>query len=139
VQTPEISQAFGTGIINAMITSPSTGVSSQAWDFVGNYTNVQAWIPKNMVFVNAKAFKRLSDSAQKAVLEAATAAEARGWDMAAKETSIKTEMLAENGMDVSKPSKELTDALRNIGSTMAEEWIEESGQRGTAVLAEYRK
>ena len=139
VQTPEISQAFGTGIINAMITSPSTGVSSQAWDFVNNYTDVQAWIPKNMVFVNAKAFKRLSDSTQKAVLEAAAVAEARGWDMASKETSVKTEMLAENGMAVSTPSKELTDALKNIGSTMAEEWAEESGQRGAEVLAQYKK
>jgi TRAP-type C4-dicarboxylate transport system substrate-binding protein len=139
VQTPEIPQAFGTGIINAMVTSPSTGVSSQAWDFVNHYTDVQAWIPKNMVFVNSKAFNRLSDSTQKSVLEAATVAETRGWDMAAKETSIKTDMLAENGMAVSKPSKELTAALENIGSTMAEEWVQESGQRGTAVLTQYKK
>jgi len=139
VQTPEIPQAFGTGIINAMVTSPSTGVSSQAWDFVNHYTDVQAWIPKNMVFVNSKAFNRLSDSTQKSVLEAATVAETRGWDMAAKETSIKTDMLAENGMAVSKPSKELTVALENIGSTMAEEWVQESGQRGTAVLTQYKK
>ena len=59
--------------------------------------------------------------------------------MAAKETSIKTDMLAENGMAVSKPSKELTVALENIGSTMAEEWVQESGQRGTAVLTQYKK
>ncbi|MEE9446812.1 MAG: TRAP transporter substrate-binding protein, partial [Arenicellales bacterium] len=32
VQTPEIPQAFSTGIIDAMVTSPSTGVSSQSWD-----------------------------------------------------------------------------------------------------------
>jgi len=139
VQTPEIPQAFGTGIINAMITSPSTGVSSQAWDFVSNYTDVQAWIPKNMVFVNAKAFKRLSASTQQAVLDAAAAAEARGWAMAAKETSTKTSMLADNGMTVAKPNQALTDSLKDIGAAMAAEWVEESGQRGTAVLAQYNK
>jgi TRAP-type C4-dicarboxylate transport system substrate-binding protein len=139
VQTPEIPQAFGTGIINAMVTSPSTGVSSQAWDFVENYTDVQAWIPKNMVLVYAKAFNRLSESTQKAVLQAAATAESRGWDMAAKETSVKTNMLAENGMYVSQPGKELTADLENIGNIMANEWIEESGQRGTDVLAKYKK
>ncbi|MEH6645949.1 hypothetical protein [Sulfitobacter sp.] len=31
IVTSEISQAFSTGVINGMITSPSTGVDSQAW------------------------------------------------------------------------------------------------------------
>lgn len=139
VQTPEIPQAFGTGIVNAMVTSPSTGVSSQAWDFVNNYTDVQAWIPKNMVFVNAKAFKRLSEENRNAVLQAAAEAEARGWDMAEKETSLKTNMLSENGMSVSTPSAELKSALEKIGSIMADEWVEESGQRGSAVLNSFNK
>jgi len=36
VQTPEIPQAFSTGIVDAMVTSPSTGVSSQSWDYVSD-------------------------------------------------------------------------------------------------------
>jgi len=59
VQTVEIPQAFSTGIIDMMLTSPTTGVSSQSWDYVSHYTDVQAWIPKNMVIVNKRAFKRL--------------------------------------------------------------------------------
>ncbi|MCK5665481.1 MAG: TRAP transporter substrate-binding protein, partial [Thiotrichaceae bacterium] len=42
VQTPEIPQAFSTGIIDAMVTSPSTGVSSQSWDYISDYTDTQA-------------------------------------------------------------------------------------------------
>ncbi len=33
VQQSEVSQAFSTGVIQAMITSPATGVDTQAWDF----------------------------------------------------------------------------------------------------------
>jgi len=139
VQVPEIPQAFGAGIINAMITSPSTGVSSQAWDFVRHYTDVQAWIPKNMVFVNNKAFKRLDANVQKAVLAAASKAETRGWEMAVEETRIKTESLGANGMVVVQPSAELQTALKAIGSTMAAEWAAEAGASGVKIMAEYQK
>jgi len=139
VQVPEIPQAFGAGIINAMITSPSTGVSSQAWDFVRHYTDVQAWIPKNMVFVNNKAFKRLDANVQKALLAAASKAETRGWEMAVEETRIKTESLGANGMVVVQPSAELQTALKAIGSTMAAEWAAEAGASGAKIMAEYQK
>jgi TRAP-type C4-dicarboxylate transport system substrate-binding protein len=139
VQVPEIPQAFGAGIINAMITSSSTGVSSQAWDFVRHYTDVQAWIPKNMVFVNTKAFKRLDADVQQAVLAAASQAEARGWEMAVEETRIKTEALGENGMVVVQPSAELQAALKAIGATMASEWAAEAGATGASIMAKYNK
>ncbi len=134
VATPEIPQAFSTGIIDAMITSPSTGVSSQAWDFVSYYTDVQAWIPKNMVIVNAKEFKRLPKKTQEAILASAKEADARGWEMAVKETQEKTAALKENGMNVSEPSAELKSGLEDIGKVMGKEWAEEAGEAGKAVL-----
>lgn len=138
VQTPEIPQAFSTGIINAMVTSPSTGVSSQAWDFVSNYTDTQAWIPKNMVIVNARAFKRLDEAQQKALMDAAAAAEKRGWDMAQAETDAKTAVLAEKGMTVSQPSDQLKADLQAIGKTMGEEWAAEAGEVGKQIMSAYQ-
>ncbi len=138
VQTPEIPQAFSTGIIDAMVTSPSTGVSSQSWDYVSDYTDTQAWIPKNMVIVNAKAFKRLGDVEQKAVMEASAKAEVRGWEMAQAETSKKTMTLSDNGIKVAKPSDQLKTDLQAIGKTMGEEWAAEAGDMGKAIMAEYQ-
>lgn len=127
VQTPEIPQAFSTGIVEAMATSPTTGVSSQAWDYTDYYLDARAWIPKNMVFVNARAFKRLPDEMQQAVLDAAKAAETRGWAMAVTETEEKTAQLAENGMTVYEPDTALARALNEVGDDMAREWFEEMG------------
>ena len=138
VQTPEIPQAFSTGIIDAMVTSPSTGVSSQSWDYVSNYTDTQAWIPKNMVIVNARAFKRLGEAEQKAVLDAAAAAETRGWEMAQAETSAKTATLAENGIKVAQPSDQLKADLQAVGKTMGDEWAAEAGEAGKAIMAAYQ-
>lgn len=138
VQTPEIPQAFSTGIIDGMVTSPSTGVSSQAWDFVGFYTDTQAWIPKNMVIVNARAFKRLSKPVQQAVMSAAAAAETRGWDMARTETTAKTAVLKEKGMQVSAPTAQLKRELREIGTVMGDEWAKETGATGAEILKALR-
>ncbi|RLA06807.1 MAG: C4-dicarboxylate ABC transporter substrate-binding protein [Gammaproteobacteria bacterium] len=134
VQTPEIPQAFSTGIIDAMVTSPSTGVSSQAWDFVSNYTDTQAWIPKNMIIVNSRAFKKLDKKIQSAVLDAAVKAEARGWEMAQQETSAKTATLKEKGMKVSKPSDSFQKELQLIGKTMGDEWVKETGDSGKVII-----
>ena len=139
VQTPEIPQAFSTGIIDAMITSPTTGVSSQAWDYTRYYLDSQAWIPKNMVFVNARAFARLPESVQQAVMEAAAEAEARGWKMAEAETASKTAELAKNGMTVYQPSAKFAAELATIGQTMASEWAEEMGPEGQKILSNLKQ
>lgn len=138
VQTPEIPQAFSTGIINAMVTSPSTGVSSQSWDYVSNYTDTQAWIPKNMVIVNAREFQRLDENLKSAVMEAAAAAETRGWEMAQAETAAKTATLAENGIAVAQPTEQLKADLKAIGEIMSEEWAIEAGEAGRKILSAYR-
>jgi len=138
VQTPEIPQAFSTGIIDAMVTSPSTGVSSQSWDYVTDYTDTQAWIPKNMVIVNGRSFKRLSPELQKVVMEAAATAETRGWEMAESETASKTATLAEHGIRVAKPSEQLKADLRAIGKTMGDEWAQEAGAAGKEIMSAYK-
>ncbi len=139
VQAPEIPQAFSTGIIDSMMTSPSTGVSSQAWDYVRYYYDFQAWIPKNMVFVNQKLFDKLTPEIQQAVLQAAKAAEERGWVMSAKETSEKTRILKEKGILVLPPTDELTNGLIEIRKIIEGEWLKEAGEKGKQMLDAYYK
>lgn len=114
VENVEIPQAFSTGIVDMMITSPSTGVNSQSWDYLSNYTDVQAWIPKNMVIVNKRAFKRLPKEVQSELLTVAKTAEERGWKMAETETVEKTKELAEKGINVAQPTPELMEALKKL-------------------------
>ncbi|SHF13527.1 TRAP-type C4-dicarboxylate transport system, substrate-binding protein [Ruegeria intermedia] len=139
VEVPDIPQAFSTGRVEAMITSPSTGVNSKAWDFLTHYTDIQAWIPKNVVVVNKRAFRRLDDATQAAVLEAAAAAEARGWEMSQAETAKQTAVLQENGITVVQPSEELMAGLREIGAQMLENWKAKAGEDGAALLQAYQQ
>ncbi len=139
VESPDIPQAFSTGQVEAMITSPSTGVSSKSWDFVSTYTPINAWVPKNIVVVNKAAFDGLDASVQAAVLAAAEAAEARGWDLSRAETDAKTATLAENGMNVITPSAELMDGLKAIGAQMQVDWNESASDEAKAIISDYNK
>ncbi|WP_150525426.1 TRAP transporter substrate-binding protein [Roseibium sediminis] len=137
VEVPDIPTAFSTGRVEAMITSPSTGADSKAWDFLTHYHDTQAWLPKNMVFVNQSAFDALSDAEKAAVMEAAANAETRGWEASKTETKDKTNVMVENGIKLVVPSEALLSALGVIGETMSAEWKAEAGETGDAILNAY--
>lgn len=138
VEVPDIPQAFATGRVEAMITSPSTGANSKAWDFLSHYTDIQAWLPKNVIVVNKRSFRRLDDATQAAVLKAAAAAETRGWEMSKSETAAKVAVLKENGITVVNPSDELMAGLKTIGAQMLDSWKASAGAEGEALLNAYQ-
>ena len=137
IEVADLAQAFATGRIEAMITSPSTGVSNKAWDYLSHFHHTQAWIPKNVVVVNKAAFDGLSSANQKAVLDAAAKAEARGWDMSRAETDTKIATLKQNGVIIVTPSSTLMESLKDIGETMSAEWAAKAGDEGQALLNSY--
>src|SRR6185503_17747534 len=139
IQAAELAQAFATGAVNANITSGATGYDTKAWEVVKNYYDTQAWLPKNIVFVNKAAFDALDKGSQSAVLKAAAAAEARGWKVSEDKNKWYLEQLAKNGMSVSPPSAQLKADFRKIGDTMTAEWLKTAGADGQAIVNEYKK
>jgi TRAP-type C4-dicarboxylate transport system substrate-binding protein len=134
IEVPDIPQAFATGRIQAMITSPSTGANAKAWDFVDYYYHTQAWLPKNVVVVNRRAFERLDPVLQGVIRGAASAAERRGWAMSRTETEAKMALLRANGMQVTEPSPKLAADLRELGRIMANEWVNAAGPAARAIV-----
>ncbi len=139
VEVPDIPTAFSTGRVEAMITSPSTGANTKAWDYVSHYHDTQAWLPKNMVIVNKAAFDALSDEEKAAVKKAASEAETRGWEASKKETADQTKLLKDNGMVIIEPTQELVNGFSAIGGQMAAEWVAEAGPSGATIIEEIIK
>ncbi|MEX2476566.1 TRAP transporter substrate-binding protein [Marinobacter sp.] len=138
VEVPDIPTAFGTGRVDAMITSPSTGANTRAWDYLTHFNHAQLWLPKNMVVVNARAFERLPESVQNAIETAAVEAEKRGWEASKAETEAKIAIMEENGIVVSEPSEALVQRLQEVGATMEKDWLERAGSDGKALVEAYR-
>ncbi len=138
IEVPDIPTAFGTGRVEAMMTSPATGVDTQAWDYLTHFNHTQLWLPKNMVIVSDRALNRLPAEVQDALWEAARQAEERGWAMSREETEQALAGLRENGIQVSDPSPELDAALRQVGETMTQEWLRDAGEQGQRIIERYR-
>src|SRR5215831_4784287 len=139
IEISDLPAAFESGRVDLMMTSASSGVQSKAEQYLTHYVDTQAWVPRNMVFVNKAAFDRLSAAEQKALTEAAKAAEERGWKLSAEEMTIKTKALKDAGIIVTVPSPQLESGLTKIGATIAKEWAASAGADGEAMLAAYRK
>ena len=137
VEAADIPQAFSTGQVEAMITSPSTGANTKAWDFVSHYSPINAWVPKNIVVVNRNAFDALDDDVKQVVLDAAAKAEARGWELSKSETAVKTAELNDNGMTVTEPSDTLLSGLKAIGSDMQKAWQDEASDDAKTIVDVY--
>lgn len=139
VEVADLPQAFATGRVDAMITSPSTGYNTKAWDYLSHYYDTRGWLPKNIVVMNKRFFASLDKETQDAVLAAAATAQERGWAASRAETDEKTKGLADNGVAVAEPSAELDAALKAIGETMTAEWLAKAGDEGAAVVDAFKE
>jgi TRAP-type C4-dicarboxylate transport system substrate-binding protein len=139
VQAAELPQALATGAVNAFMTSSATGYDSKVWETLSNYYDTQAWLPKNVTFVNKAAFDALDKPTQEAVLKAAAAAEARGFKMSQDKTAWYMEQLKANKMNVAPPSPELKEGLKKIGDQLTADWLKRAGADGQAVIDAYKK
>ncbi len=137
VQYAEVPQAFSTGVVTAMLTSATTGVDVQSWDFLQYHYTTDAMHPKNAVIVNKAAFEALDEDVQKAVLEAAAGAEKRGWQMSMTSGKEATATLELNGMTVAPPGNALKSELLGVGKAMTDEWLAKAGDAGKKLIANY--
>src|SRR3954452_21816773 len=139
IQAAELPQALATGVVNAFMTSGSTGYDSKAWESMTHFYDTQAWIPKNITFVNKAAFDALDKPTQDAVLKAAATAEERGWKLWQGKRGWYLDQLKSHGMKVLPPSAELKAGLKKIGDQLTADWVKKAGADGEAVLAAYKK
>ena len=139
VQQAELSQAMATGVVESYMSSGSTGYDTKTFEHLKFFADTQAWLPKNAVIANKKAFDALDKATQDGLLKAAAEAEKRGWADSEKKTGEYIDLLKKNGMTVYPPSAQLKADMQKVGETMLKEWLDKAGAEGKAVVDAYRK
>jgi TRAP-type C4-dicarboxylate transport system substrate-binding protein len=139
IQQAELSAAMATGAIESYMSSASTGFDTKTFESIKNFYDTKAWIPKNAVIINTKAFDALDAQAKDAVTKAAAAAEARGWKIAEEKNDEYKRLLTERGMKIHQPSAKLEADMRQVGSTMQADWLKAAGADGAAIVDAYKK
>jgi TRAP-type C4-dicarboxylate transport system substrate-binding protein len=139
VQAAELPQALATGVVNSFISSGATGYDSKVWETLTHFYDTQAWIPKNITFVNKAAFQSLDKATQDAILKAAATAETRGWKMWQEKSNWYLDQLKAKGMKVQPPSPALKAGFQKIGEQLTADWLKRAGKDGEAVIAAFKK
>ncbi len=138
IEAAEISQAFATGVADAMISSGSTGYDRKVWESLNYFYEVDAWLPRNYVMVNSQVWADTSDE-NKAVIEGcAGLAEYAGFWRAKEYTQFTLNGLKEGGMTVQPASEQMVNELKEIGETMTAEWLEATGEDGQAIVDAFK-
>ena len=139
IQAAELSQALATGVVESYMSSGSTGYDSKTYEHIKNWYDTQAWLPKNAVLVNLKAFNALDPATQAAVTKAAADAEARGWKISQEKNDEYKKLLAGKGMKILAPSPKLMSDMQQVGGIMLADWQKAAGPEGAAIIEAYNK
>jgi TRAP-type C4-dicarboxylate transport system substrate-binding protein len=139
IQLAELPQALATGGVDTFLTSSASGVDSKLHEQVKYFYDVNAWLPRNAVVVNAKAFDALDKATQAALLKAGAAAGERGWKISDEKDDEYLKELAAKGMTVDRSSAKLKSELKAVGDRMTAEWLKQAGADGQAIIDAYNK
>lgn len=137
IEAAELAQAFATGVAQSMISSGSTGYDRKLWEHVDHYYDVKAWLPRNMVIVNQRAWDRLDDATKSVIETAAANAEEKCWAKAEELDTWYLEQFKENGMTVGALNDDMQAEFEKVGAQLREAWLERAGDKGQAVLDAY--
>ena len=139
IQLAELPAALATGGVDNFLTSSASGVDSKLYEHVKNFYDVNAWLPRNAVVVNQKAFDGLDKATQDALLNAAAAAEKLGWATSEQKDAEYLKELVARGMKVDLTSNALKAELKVLGERMTAEWLAAAGPEGKATIDAYRR
>ena len=134
IEAAEISQAFATGVADAMVSSGSTGYDRKVWESLNYFYEVDAWLPRNYVMVNSGVWDGVSEQNKNVINACAGLAEYAGNWRAKEYTGFTLQGLRDGGMTVAPASDQMKAELQEIGKVMTAEWLEAAGVEGQAVV-----
>ncbi|MGI9520768.1 MAG: TRAP transporter substrate-binding protein [Hyphomicrobiaceae bacterium] len=138
VEAAELSQALATGVAESFISSGATGYDRKVWEHLTHFYEVDAWLPRNAVFVNKDAWNGLDDAAKKVLKDCAATAKAEGLKRSKAYTQFTLDGLRKGGMNVERAGDALVAELKAIGETMTKEWLAKAGDDGKAIVDAYK-
>lgn len=133
----DVGKALGEGRMDNMITSALTGVENKVWGPIKYYYEINAWFPKNVVFVSGKAFDALTPQARNQVLTAAAAAETRGWAASQALAVSATDELRTHGVKIERIPADLDNEIKRMGERFSREWVRSVGNEANAIFVPY--
>jgi len=136
IEVLDLARAIADKRVDIMLTSSWTGGDTKAWIGMKYYYKVNAWIPKNIVFINKAVYAKLDADAQKKMMAAAQQAETRGWQLCREKDSEFEAQLVGHNMQVSGIDPYVRNFLDNAGEKLAREYLKNGAPDDMQTLAQ---
>jgi len=136
IQVIDLAKAIADKKVDLMLTSSWTGGEAKAWTGMKYYYKVDAWIPKNIVFINKTTYAKLSPDIQKKMMAAAQAAETRGWKLCREKDAEYEAVLASHNMTISDLNPYVRSILDLAGEKLAREQLKIDSPDDAQTLAQ---
>lgn len=138
IEAAEISQAFATGVAEAMISSGATGYDRKLWEHTSHFYAVDGWLPRNTVMINLDVWEDLDGDIQNAIAGCADLAAYSGYWRSVQYNDFTLKGLAEGGMSVGTASTQMVNELKDVGEAMTAEWLKAAGVEGASIVEAYK-
>lgn len=138
IQLAELGQALATGTVDNFLTSSASGVDSKLYEHAKYFYDVNAWLPRNALVVNKKAFEGLDKPTQAILVKVAATAQVRGWKISEEKDAEYIKELQAKGMNVDRSNDVLKRELKVIGGRMTNDWLRSAGEEGKAIIDAYK-
>jgi len=138
IEAAEISQAFATGVAEAMISSGATGYDRKVWESLTHFYEVDAWLPRNYIMANKDVWNKTDKAHQDVIKACAELAEYAGNWRSKEYTGFTMNGLRAGGMTVGPAGEGLTTELKEVGASMTAEWMKAAGDEGAAIVDAFK-
>ncbi len=130
----EVYSSLATGMIDSVVTSTPTAVDANFWEVLDYYQPLNITIATNMVNVNLRAFNRLDEKTQQALVEAGKQMEQIMWDKVAELDREKENISNEKGIETIAVSDELMNALTEITAGIRKEYLDSASPESRKIV-----
>lgn len=133
---------LSTGGVDAVLTSADGGRQLSIWDYVSDFTEVNYAMALFVAHVNKSEFDALPASAQAALMDTIALCDEFNWKLMEEARTSPYDTMRENGMNITLDDdvpQEVFDLLGTAAAAVRDGWLEETGERGAAILAEFDK
>lgn len=133
----DIVPALATGRLDAVMTSGTTAVAQQYWEFLNHTYNTNHLWASNVFAVNLDYWNELTPEQQAAIEQVATELEPEFWAVSQGEHALRMGELKENGMAVQAPAPEVLALMREATAGLADDFVANVPEAGP-ILDDFR-
>jgi TRAP-type C4-dicarboxylate transport system substrate-binding protein len=128
------------GAIDAVLTSAEGGTLISLWEHAPYFNEINYSMPLHTVHLNLSSLGKLKDEHQQAVKAASDEVEAFVWENQETRISTSNKRIIEAGATVVRDIPDPFVAhLRQAGEATLKDWLSRAGERGAALVDEYRR